>query len=200
MTTGVILYGPPGAGMNTVTAALCMQGTQYAHFRRLKVTIHPEAEYRCTTVGRLNALEGAGLLLYRTSRHGAEYAIDSPELTALCSSGRIPVVRVGQVAGLFALDAYPLHWVRVLLWCPREIIAARFLRQGDSDVPGRLEAWAQTREDLVRSPAAIWTLALGTDHTSPSQAAARIHAAVEAHSQPTVATGEALSSLGVLPR
>ncbi|MFJ9810734.1 guanylate kinase [Streptomyces sp. NPDC101158] len=170
---GVILYGPPAAGKDTVTAVLTELSPRYAQFARLKVGTGKSAGYRAGTVEQLRDLEASGRIVYANSRYGNTYVIDVPGLDAAFAAG-VPVVHLGQVDGIRALvSGYPADWSVVLLWCPREATAERSAGRGDSDTPARLAAWDATRQDLDTHPGMVWDLTVDTT-ASPPQEAARL--------------------------
>nr|WP_168723207.1 guanylate kinase [Streptomyces sp. SAT1]ANO42797.1 guanylate kinase [Streptomyces sp. SAT1] len=168
---GVILYGPPAAGKDTVTAALAELHPQYRQFARLKIGSGRSAGYRTGTAEQLHELEAAGAVVYANSRYGNTYAIDRPGLVAAFAAG-VPVVHLGQVDGIRALvDGYPADWSVVLLWCPREVTKQRSAGRGDSDTAARLAAWDATRADLDAHPGTTWDLNVDTTETAPKDAA-----------------------------
>ncbi|MEU5431246.1 guanylate kinase [Streptomyces olivoreticuli] len=177
-TAGVILYGPPGAGKDTVTAALARSHPRYALFERLKAGPGRTTSYRITSVEHIDKLDQAGEVLYRNARYRAEYAIDRGGLTDLVEADRIPVLHMGQVEGAQAIEAFPLHWVKVLLWCPFDVTAQRCSSRGDTDVEARLKVWHETQQDLLGHPDATWSLMLETHLQSAAEAAHTIHQAV----------------------
>ena len=75
---GVILYGPPASGKDTVTAALTELNPRYAQFARLKVGAGKSAGYRMGTAEQLRELEAAGDVVYANTRYGNTYVIDRP--------------------------------------------------------------------------------------------------------------------------
>jgi guanylate kinase len=140
----IALYGPPAAGKDTITAALTTLDTRYVHFDRLKVGTAMNAApgngkgtstgYRHTTTEELTRLHGRGLIVYENTRYGNTYAVDRPRLDDITDAGQVPVVHLGQVAGITALrTGYPARWLTVLLWCP-----------GTSPSPGSGTAAART--------------------------------------------------------
>ncbi|MEV7076663.1 guanylate kinase [Streptomyces sp. NPDC093990] len=171
MKQGVILYGPPAAGKDTVTRALAERDARFGQFARLKVGSGKSAGYRMGTTEQLLALEAAGDVIYANRRYGNTYAIDRPGLNAAFAAG-VPVVHLGQVDGIRALvDGYMVNWTVVLLWCPQDVTAQRSDGRGDSDTAARLAAWAATREDLDAHPGMVWDLQVDTVATSPQEAA-----------------------------
>lgn len=172
---GVILYGPPAAGKDTVTAALGKLDSRYGQFERLKVGSGKSAGYRMGTPPQLRELEAAGDVVYANARYGNTYVIDRPGLDAAFAAGT-PVVHLGQIDGIRALaSGYPVSWTTVLLWCPREATAQRSVGRGDVDTTARLAAWDATREDLDAHPAMVWDLTVNTTASSPEESARLIN-------------------------
>ncbi|AGS73870.1 phosphotransferase-like protein [Streptomyces collinus] len=168
---GVILYGPPASGKDTVTSALTELNPRYVQFARLKVGTGKTAGYRMGTAEHLSELEAAGDIVYSNSRYGNTYVIDAPGLDAAFDAG-VPVVHLGQVDGIRALvDGYPADWSGVLLWCPREVTEQRSAERDDRDTAARLAAWDATREDLDAHPGMIWDLTVDTTASAPQDAA-----------------------------
>ncbi|MFE7512742.1 guanylate kinase [Streptomyces sp. NPDC057540] len=168
---GVILYGPPASGKDTITTALSDLDPRYAQFARLKVGTGKATNYRMGTPEQLHELEAAGDVLYANSRYGNTYAIDRPGVDVAFAAG-VPVVHLGQVDGIRALvNGYPADWSVVLLWCSREVTEQRSAGRGDSDTAARLAAWDATREDLDMRPGAAWDLTIDTTEASPQDAA-----------------------------
>ncbi|MFJ8563074.1 guanylate kinase [Streptomyces microflavus] len=171
---GVILYGPPASGKDTVTAALAELNSTYAQFERLKVGTGKSAGYRMGTAEQLHELEAAGDILYANARYGNTYVIDRPGVDAAFAAG-VPVVHLGQVDGIRALvDGYPADWSLVLLWCPREVTGQRSVGRGDSDTAARLAAWDATCEDLDKHPGTAWDVTVDTTVAAPQDAAHRV--------------------------
>lgn len=168
---GIVLYGPPASGKDTVTAALTELSARYAQFARLKVGAGKSAGYRMGAAEQLHELEAAGDVVYANARYGSTYAIDRPGLDAAFAVG-VPVVHLGQVDGIQAVvDDYPADWSVVLLWCPREVTEQRSAGRGDSDTAARLAAWDATREDLDAHSGLAWDLTVDTTASTPQEAA-----------------------------
>jgi guanylate kinase len=168
---GVILYGPPASGKDTVTAALSELDARYAQFARLKVGTGKATGYRMGSAEQLHELEASGDVVYANTRYGNTYVIDRPGVDAAFAAG-VPVVHLGQVDGIRALvGGYPADWSVVLLWCSREVTGQRSVGRGDSDTAARLAAWDATREDLGAHPGMVWDLTVDTTASAPQQAA-----------------------------
>ncbi|MGY4928547.1 phosphotransferase-like protein [Streptomyces sp. 900105755] len=171
MKHGVVLYGPPAAGKDTVTRALGHLASRYRQFERLKVGAGKSDGYRMGTAEQLLALEAAGDVLYANRRYGNTYAVDRPGLAAAFEAG-VPVLHLGQIDGVRAVvGGYPALWSTVLLWCPREVTAHRSEARGDRDTAARLAAWEATREDLDAHRDMVWDLTVDTSSVSPQESA-----------------------------
>lgn len=176
---GVILYGPPASGKDTITAALTNLGPTYAQFARLKVGTGTTTGYRMGTPEQLHELEAAGDVVYANTRYSNTYVIDRPGIDAAFAAG-VPVVHLGQIDGIRALvDGYPADWSVVLLWCPREVTEQRSAGRGDRDTAARLAAWDATREDLDAHPGTTWDLTVDTTEAAPQDAARLIDQLLE---------------------
>ncbi|MFD5557830.1 guanylate kinase [Streptomyces sp. NPDC127068] len=178
---GVILYGPPASGKDTVTTALTELSPRYAQFARLKVGTGKSAGYRMGTAEQLHELDAAGDVVYSNARYGNTYVIDRPGVDAAFAAG-VPVVHLGQVDGILALvDGYPADWSVVLLWCPRKVTEQRSAERGDGDTAARLVAWDATREDLDAHPDLVWDLTVDTTTSAPQNAAQLIDQLLARH-------------------
>ena len=168
---GVILYGPPASGKDTVTAALATLSPRYVHFPRLKVGGGATATYRMTTMDVLQRLRHQADLVWENDRYGATYAIDKPELIRALSS-HVPIVHLGQTEAVRAVRAATAEarWLVAYLWCPREVAQRRLVDRGSTDVEARLRVWDET------APLSDADLALNTVHVSAAMAAHAIHA------------------------
>lgn len=178
MTPGVILYGPPASGKDTITTELLALDPRYAPYQRLKVGGGKSEGYRIVDAEHLRTLEAQGAVLYSNSRYGNVYAVDRDSLASLIDADRIPVLHLGQIDGITAVEAFPARWVRVLLWCERATTAKRAAERGDRDVNDRLHVWDETRRDLQDYPDIQFDAIVRTDEVSASEAARAIHVAV----------------------
>ncbi|MDX5566616.1 guanylate kinase [Streptomyces sp. ID05-04B] len=178
MKPGVILYGPPAAGKDTVTSALARADRRYEPFTRLKIGSGKTDNYRMGVMADLERLEAAGDVVYRNDRYGNVYVIDRPGLADAFAAG-VPVVHLGQVAGVQELLAgYPAKWLTVLLWCPKAVTEQRSQGRRDTDTATRIAVWEETQDDLVAHAGFRFDLTLRTDLTQPPQAARLIRQAL----------------------
>src|SRR5258707_8438593 len=103
---GILLYGPPAAGKDTITEQLATIGP-YAHFQRLKVGPGRSSGYRMSTLDQLATLRGRGQIIYENQRYDSTYVVDRDELNAIIAQGQVPVLHMGQVQGVIAVhDRY----------------------------------------------------------------------------------------------
>ncbi|WP_371665446.1 guanylate kinase [Streptomyces sp. NBC_01241] len=181
MNQGILLYGPPAAGKDTVTAALAELDSRYVLFSRIKIGSGKSEGYRMGTPGQLAELERRGDLIYRNDRYGNTYVVDRPGLGLAMEGGCIPILHLGQVAGVEAVTAkYPAAWSTVLVWCSRGVTAVRSTSRGDRDTEARLAAWDATEQDLATNDHSAWDLRVDTEVSSPGDAAVLIDQLVRA--------------------
>lgn len=174
MSVGVLLYGPPASGKDTVTAALHTLDPQYSLFPRLKCGGGRTDGYRVVDRASLEELNTAGDIIWRNDRYGATYAVDRTGLIDHLQTGT-PVVHLGQPAAIEAItNAVPqTRWFVVELWCDRPTAAERLRRRGISDVAERLRVWDATPR--LAPPATT----LDTAVITPSDAAQLISTTVD---------------------
>ncbi|SCL15967.1 guanylate kinase [Micromonospora rhizosphaerae] len=167
---GVILYGPPAAGKDTITQALSDLDPAYRLFRRLKAGPGRAVGYRMTTPEHVDQLRAAGDVVWENHRYGAVYAVDRPTLQAGLLD-HVPVLHLGQVEAVQAVkSAVPeARWLVVYLWCPREVAEDRILARATGDTADRLQAWDQTQ------PLSGADLAIDTATVAPDEAARQVH-------------------------
>jgi guanylate kinase len=170
---GVILYGPPAAGKDTVTDALCGLERPYVRYEPLKAGRGRTSGYRMTTVDELERMEQAGELVWVGERYGARYAVDRAGLRDAFARG-IAVVHAGRVSAVTAIRGAGGWWLTVELWCARDVAADRLRQRGTADLKERLAVWDSTE----RAPDA--DLMIDTGHASPLVAAALIDTALGA--------------------
>jgi len=170
VTRGVILYGPPAAGKDTITEALHRMDPRYGLFRRLKAGAGKTAGYRMTSSAALGELRESGALVWENSRYDAVYAVDRPALLNHLANG-YPVLHLGQIEAIDAvIKATPdATWTVVYVWCPRDIAERRLTARNPEDVEHRLKAWDQT------VPIDYAALMINTAQVTPDVAAEEIH-------------------------
>ena len=172
----VLLYGPPASGKDAVTRALLQLDPAFRHYARLKVGGGRTAGYEIVSASELDALRSRGEVLYENVRYGSRYAVDRPRLQAVCDAGAIPVVHLGQIAGVRALTgSFSARWLPVLLWCSRDTSEARLAERPSGDLASRLDAWDQTARDMSENGTGGFTLCIDTDRQDPDEAAQLIH-------------------------
>jgi guanylate kinase len=159
VSLGIIFYGPPAAGKDTVTAALTALDPTCIPFQRLKSGPGRTVGYRMASSGEIDCLREAGELLWENHRYGAAYFVDRSFMTAELARG-YPVLHLGQPAAITAVrSAFPkTRWLVVYLWCPREVAESRILDRGTGDARARIQAWEATppiAADLAIDTAAI---------------------------------------------
>lgn len=170
MNVGVILYGPPAAGKDTITAHLHSIDPTYVLFPRFKAGPGRTTGYRLTTPEALDALGRDGHLVWENARYDARYAIDRPELTARLRAHR-PVVHLGQAAAVNAVRSATDEgrWLVVSVWCDRAEAVRRIENRATGDTAARLRAWDET------APLPDADLTLDTSATPPQDVARVIH-------------------------
>ena len=77
---GIILYGPPAAGKDTITRALGKLDKRYVLFPRLKAGAGKTAGYRLTTESTVDILRAKNEIVWENRRYGAIYVVDQPSL------------------------------------------------------------------------------------------------------------------------
>lgn len=161
---GVILYGPPASGKDTVTRALTQLDPIYVQFPRIKVGGGRRDGYRIATDADIAELRARGDVIWENRRYGALYVVDRPTLAAYLA-GCMPVLHLGQPKAIDAVrDSIPAEWLTVYLWCPREVAAERIAARQTGDVQDRIRAWHET-------PPITADLVIDTALTTPSEAA-----------------------------
>ncbi|MFG2751463.1 ATP-binding protein [Streptomyces xanthophaeus] len=181
---GVVLFGPPAAGKDTVSAALTGLDARYEQLTKIKVGSGRTTGYRMADREELDALRAADRVVLETTRYGNTYAVDRADLDAMTGAGRIPLVHMGSVDHLRTFSAAVREpWLCVLLWVPREVCEQRSRGRGDRDTADRLAAWDEALADLSAVPEGeeLFHLLLRSDRTDPAATAALI---VGAHAQP----------------
>lgn len=174
MNPGVILYGAPATGKDTITTELVARGG-FQHFHRVKCGPGRTTGYRVVDQTELEAmLESPGEAVWVNERYGATYVIDRTHLVSTLMSGVAPVVHLGQPAAIEAVkDSTPEgRWLVVELICPRDVGVSRIVARSTGDTEARIAAFDST--PLLLKP----DLRLNTAATSAERAAEAITAAV----------------------
>lgn len=169
MRSGVVLYGPPASGKDTVTDALAQAG-RFALVPRLKSGSGRTAGYRMVTdhdIARLHDVPGE--ILWQVNRYAATYIVARSAIRGTAATA-VPVVHVGQVDAVDAIrrGMPELAWIAVELWCPRNTAAARIAARATGDDSERLAAYDATPR--LDGP----DLRIDTSTTKPHQAARQI--------------------------
>ncbi|MGW0589032.1 guanylate kinase [Streptosporangium sp. NPDC002607] len=178
---GVVIYGPPASGKDTITAALTRLDARFTLLPKLKVGTGRADGYEFISAEHLDKLRQAGRLIAETRRYGNVYAIDRQSIEDRHAAGYVPVVHMGNLDDLRRLiGRTPDSWLRVLLWVPREVTEQRSRSRGDVDTPKRLTAWDETLTDLETSTdAGFFHLRLHTDRLGADAAAREIMGAYD---------------------
>jgi guanylate kinase len=157
---GVILYGPPAVGKDTITAALRQVDPGFAHFERLKCGPGRTTGYRMISPAELAAIPPASIL-WTNERYRAVYLVDRAGLDQLWADGRTPVVHLGQPEAIAAVAAGTpsARWLVVDLYAALPVLRERIPARGTGDDAQRLAAAADTprlaHADLVVDTGAV---------------------------------------------
>lgn len=142
---GVILYGAPATGKDTVTTALARQYPHFVPYKRLKCGPGRTAGYRTISPEAMAAIP-ASSILWTNHRYGATYLVDRDELVRILDTGCVPVLHLGQPEAVEALvDQTPrVSWLVVELHSPLRVLRERIRERGTGDDEQRLEAAMHT--------------------------------------------------------
>ena len=173
---GVLLYGPPASGKDTVTKELCALNNRYHIYPRIKSGPGKREGYRAATDAEIERLLELRKVLWENRRYGARYVVECEYLSTMLTNGLVPVVHLGQVDAVAAIrrGMSRTKWLTVSLWCCREQAHQRIISRGSTDVADRLAAWDAT-EALTNAD-----LYVDTGATSAHHAAEAIHEAAKA--------------------
>jgi guanylate kinase len=143
---GIILYGPPASGKDTITAALTELDPRIRLFHRLKVGGGNTAPYRMISREELDQRGAAGDIVWENDAYGNTYAVDRSGLAAELAEG-IPVVHVGQPEAVRAVTSVIINarWFTFSLRCSRIGAIRRMARRADVDLDKRIRTWDETR-------------------------------------------------------
>ncbi|MBW0105801.1 kinase [Pseudonocardia sp. KRD291] len=169
---GLVLFGPPAAGKDTVTAALTTLDPRHEHFQPLKAGPGRTSGYRMSNPRDLDRLRARDGVVWTTRRYGAQYVVDVHGLAAILDRGRVPILHLAEPAALDELAVrFPdIAWHVVLLSCPRDVAEQRIRARATGDAAARLAAY-DAFQALEHVDQRVDTAAL-----TPEQAAAAIAA------------------------
>ncbi|PZS33643.1 MAG: guanylate kinase [Pseudonocardiales bacterium] len=176
--SAIVLYGPPASGKSAITSELSALHPDFVLFRRIKIGGGCRDGYRDAAESEVDALHREGLVLYENTRYGNTYLVDQPELGRMIDTGLVPIVHVGQLAGVRAIQQYSAAWLAVLLWCSRATTAKRVRARASGDLDARVAAWDETARDIKNRRAGDFALHIDTTRSSAATAAITIHAAL----------------------
>lgn len=171
---GVILYGPPASGKDTISTELNRIDPRFRTFRRLKVGAGKTATYRMVSMSELDGLRRAKQIIWENERYGATYAVDLPGLRRALGHS-VPVIHLGQIPAIDAVRAAipEASWFVVSLSCPREATRERLQERNPQDVEERLRVWEETL------PLADADLYLDTGSITATDSARAVHRRVQ---------------------
>src|SRR5690606_32788938 len=122
MSVGIVLYGAPATGKDTVTSALVAQDATFQLYERIKCGPGRTAGYRMVSLAEFQRLSLAGDFIWTNERYNARYAIDRAGLEQQLTDGSVPVVHAGQPEVIDAVRNTMRHvrWFVVQLVCSRD--------------------------------------------------------------------------------
>jgi guanylate kinase len=144
--TGVILYGPPASGKDSVAVALEATG-EFHRFHRMKCGPGRSNGYRLITKTELARLAvQPDEVVWTTTAYGATYLVDRSHLLAMIGTGRQPVVQLGEPDAVTAVvtSTPDVRWIVVELWCPREVAVERIRERQTGDTSQRVRRYDET--------------------------------------------------------
>lgn len=148
MRPGLILYGAPATGKDTITAEIIRLDQAFEHFKRLKSGSGRTTGYRMIGPDEVASLrQTPGAILWENSRYAATYLVDRSGLEQRWEADRIPIVHLGQVEAIEAvIDATKsgASWTIVELHCRPAVLAERIRSRGTGDEEQRFAALEQT--------------------------------------------------------
>ncbi|BCJ64613.1 kinase [Polymorphospora rubra] len=148
MRRGLILYGAPATGKDTVTAELVNREPRLEHFRRLKLGRGRTSGYRMIDPRQANDLRRrVDAILWENSRYGATYLVDRPGLEQVWDANRVPVIHLGQVEAVEAITGdrgTGAAWTVVELYCRPAVLRDRIRFRATGDEEQRFAVIEQT--------------------------------------------------------
>jgi guanylate kinase len=175
---GVILYGAPATGKDTVTRALTSAHPRFAHFERLKAGPGRTSGYRMISLEQATSMPAAAVL-WANQRYGATYLVDRQGLQQIWQEHRIPVVHLGQPEAVDAVvrRASEASWLVVELHCDLAVLQERIRQRATGDDDQRIAAALSTPRLSTAD------ISINTGTTEPGDAARLIAERVR-HQQP----------------
>ena len=164
---GVMLYGAPATGKDTVTRALVDRFPDvFVHFWRLKAGPGRTAGYRMVSLEHVEALPESAVL-WTNHRYGATYVVDREGLSQIWSDCRIPIVHLGQPEAVDAIVGRTPEatWLVVELYSSLTVLKDRIRVRATGDDDQRITAALNT----PRLPRA--DVSINTGSTQPDEAA-----------------------------
>lgn len=179
----VVLFGLPASGKDTITVALHALDSRYTLFPKLKIGQGRTKGYRTVSQEELGWLREHGDIVQESRRYGNVYAVDRPQLTSMFDADLIPVVHVGDLAGMHLLrERVSEQNFCVALWCSRSVAAERLYRRDDGTGVDRLKAWdVAYRELAVGGRSGVFELSIDTGVVDASASAQQIIALIESN-------------------
>lgn len=171
---GVVLYGAPASGKDTVAAALHALDDRYEHYRRVKHGPGRTTGYRMVSRDELDRIRSLpGEVLWETRRYESTYLLVRGDVLDVATSG-VPVVALGEPEAVNALTGGTpaVSWTVVELRCSRATAAERIAARGTGDDETRMAIYDATPQ--LSCP----QLTIDTAVATPEMAARRIHQAV----------------------
>lgn len=146
MRRGLILYGPPASGKDSVTLELVSRRSRFEHFKRLKCGPGRTAGYRMLHEDQANELRKVpGAILWENRRYGATYFVDRSGLDQIWASCRVPIVHLGQIEAVDAVvGGIDADWTVAELFARPEVLGKRIQSRGTGDEDERFAAVEQT--------------------------------------------------------
>lgn len=176
MNHGVILYGAPATGKDTITEALIDTGG-FTRYERMKHGPGRTTGYRLVDQETLaKVLDTPGEAVWVTERYGSTYVVDREHLAHVLKGDLVPVMHLGQPEAIDAVKTATPHttWLVVELICPRNEGVARIIARSTGDTKDRITAFDST--PLLMRP----DVRINTAATAPAQAAQAIRAQLSA--------------------
>lgn len=173
MNRGVLLYGPPAVGKDTVSVELEQTGA-YRQFQRLKCGPGRTTGYRMISDADLRRIPRHEVL-YLNRLYDSTYVVDRSGLEAFWDAGSIPVIHLGQPEAVTLIKTRTpgVAWLVVDLHCPIRELARRITARETGDGEARIAVARATPR--LTAP----NVAISTFDTEPSVVAGHIAKCME---------------------